>query len=99
MNKLIRAIVQGWLNAGEDIIVGGQAVIEGVMMRSPNAYAVAVRKKNGEIIFCFILKMPVDSIWLMSKIFRCIITVYRANVQKWLHVRHVFASPFIEHIE
>ena len=51
MNKLIRAIVQTWLSAGEDIIVGGQAVIEGVMMRSPNAYAVAVRKKNGEIVY------------------------------------------------
>ena len=51
MNKLIRTIVQGWLTAGEDIIVGGQAVIEGVMMRSPNAYAVAVRKKNGEIVY------------------------------------------------
>ncbi|HZS46065.1 MAG TPA: DUF1385 domain-containing protein [Blastocatellia bacterium] len=51
MNKLIRAIVQSWLSAGEDIIVGGQAVIEGVMMRSPNAYAVAIRKKNGEIIY------------------------------------------------
>ena len=51
MNKLIRTIVQGWLTAGEDIIVGGQAVIEGVMMRSPNAYAVAVRKKTGEIVY------------------------------------------------
>jgi len=29
--------------------VGGQAVIEGVMMRSPNYWAVAVRKPNGEI--------------------------------------------------
>ena len=27
-----------------DLIVGGQAVIEGVMMRTPNAYAIAVRK-------------------------------------------------------
>jgi uncharacterized protein YqhQ len=33
----------------EQIIVGGQAVIEGVMMRSPHAYAVAVRRRNGEI--------------------------------------------------
>lgn len=31
------------------ILVGGQAVIEGVMMRVPGAYATAVRKKNGEI--------------------------------------------------
>jgi uncharacterized protein YqhQ len=29
--------------------VGGQAVIEGVMMRSPNYWAVAVRKPDGEI--------------------------------------------------
>jgi len=34
----------------EQIIVGGQAVIEGVMMRSPHAYAVAVRRRNGEIV-------------------------------------------------
>ena len=33
----------------EDILVGGQAVIEGVMMRTPNAYAVAVRHANGSI--------------------------------------------------
>jgi uncharacterized protein YqhQ len=30
--------------------VGGQAVIEGVMMRTPNAYAVAVRKADGTIV-------------------------------------------------
>lgn len=29
--------------------VGGQAVIEGVMMRSPNAYSVAVRKPDGSV--------------------------------------------------
>lgn len=29
--------------------IGGQAVIEGVMMRSPNAFVVAVRKPDGEI--------------------------------------------------
>jgi uncharacterized protein YqhQ len=29
--------------------IGGQAVIEGVMFRSPSAYAVAVRKPDGEI--------------------------------------------------
>jgi uncharacterized protein YqhQ len=36
---------------GEDRIrVGGQAVIEGVMMRSPNSMAVAVRRPDGEIV-------------------------------------------------
>ena len=32
------------------ILVGGQAVIEGVMMRVPGAYATAVRKKDRAII-------------------------------------------------
>jgi uncharacterized protein YqhQ len=34
----------------KDLIVGGQAVVEGVMMRTPNAYAVAVRKADGTIV-------------------------------------------------
>ncbi len=34
----------------EEILVGGQAVIEGVLMRTPSAYAVAVRNPEGEII-------------------------------------------------
>ena len=33
----------------EDILVGGQAVIEGVMMRTPYAYAVAVRRADGHL--------------------------------------------------
>src|SRR5947199_7292678 len=37
-------------NNERDLIVGGQAVIEGVMMRTPNAYAIAVRKTDGTIV-------------------------------------------------
>jgi uncharacterized protein YqhQ len=33
----------------KDLIVGGQAVIEGVMMRTPGAYAIAVRRPDGTI--------------------------------------------------
>jgi len=33
-----------------DLIVGGQAVMEGVMMRTPSAYAVAVRRADGSIV-------------------------------------------------
>lgn len=33
----------------EEILVGGQAVIEGVMMRSPKGYSVAVRRQDGTI--------------------------------------------------
>ena len=34
----------------KDILVGGQAIIEGVMMRSPDRIAMAVRKPDGKIV-------------------------------------------------
>jgi len=34
---------------GQETLVGGQAVLEGVMMRSPHAWAIACRKPSGEI--------------------------------------------------
>ncbi len=34
----------------KEIIVGGQAVLEGVMMRTPNAYAVTVRRQDGTLV-------------------------------------------------
>jgi len=37
-------------NGEETTLVGGQAVMEGVMMRSPHSYCVAVRKPSGEIV-------------------------------------------------
>ena len=44
MNKLFYLLL-----AKSSILVGGQAVIEGVMMRVPGAYATAVRLKNNTI--------------------------------------------------
>jgi uncharacterized protein YqhQ len=38
------------LETGEETLVGGQAVMEGVMMRAPHSYCVAVRKPNGEMV-------------------------------------------------
>jgi uncharacterized protein YqhQ len=38
------------LESGEETLVGGQAVVEGVMMRAPHSYCVAVRKPSGEIV-------------------------------------------------
>jgi uncharacterized protein YqhQ len=38
------------LESGEETLVGGQAVIEGVMMRAPHSYSVAVRKPDGTIV-------------------------------------------------
>lgn len=40
--------------------VGGQAVIEGVMMRTPNAMAVSVRKKDGSIV---VKRGPWQPVW------------------------------------
>ena len=37
-------------NGEETTLVGGQAVMEGVMMRSPHSYCVAVRKPDGQIV-------------------------------------------------
>jgi len=55
-----------------DLAVGGQAVIEGVMMRSPGAIATAVRNPEGRIV---IRKKPFRSIvarhrWLNLPVFR-----------------------------
>src|SRR5260221_555542 len=39
------------LESGEETtLVGGQAVIEGVMMRAPHSYCIAVRRPNGEVV-------------------------------------------------
>ena len=39
------------LESGEEpTLVGGQAVIEGVMMRAPHSYAITVRKPDGEFV-------------------------------------------------
>src|SRR5437763_8586030 len=37
-------------NGEETTLVGGQAVLEGVMMRSPHAWGIAVRKASGEVV-------------------------------------------------
>jgi uncharacterized protein YqhQ len=38
------------LESGEETLVGGQAVLEGVMMRSPHAWSIACRKPSGEVV-------------------------------------------------
>lgn len=38
------------LASGEETLIGGQAVLEGVMMRAPHSYCVAVRKPAGEVV-------------------------------------------------
>jgi uncharacterized protein YqhQ len=38
------------LESGDDPLIGGQAVIEGVMMRTPHSYCISVRRPGGEIV-------------------------------------------------
>ena len=51
--KKINFVILNWaleaLNQEIDFAVGGQAVIEGVMMRSPSSISIAVRKSDGTI--------------------------------------------------
>ncbi len=47
LRKAARVALLPLVQGPDDILVGGQAVIEGVMMRSPHSWAVAVRKPSG----------------------------------------------------
>ena len=47
--------------------IGGQALIEGVMMRGPKEYSMAVRKPDGEII---VEKKPINSIIKNKRIYK-----------------------------
>jgi uncharacterized protein YqhQ len=38
------------LESGDEPLIGGQAVIEGVMMRTPRSYCVTVRRPDGKIV-------------------------------------------------
>lgn len=59
----------------EKVYVGGQAVIEGVMMQAPTATALAVRKQNGEIhIEDFDMGKPIS----------------KKDVRSWPFIRGIF---------
>ncbi len=63
MNLLNESVMQ----PAEDLLVGGQAVIEGVMMRSPHSFAVAVNKESGEVA---VRKEPVPRVSEKYPIFK-----------------------------
>jgi len=52
----------------EKIYVGGQAVIEGVMMRAPRSVAIAVRRPNGEIVVRKELVVPLSERYPIVKL-------------------------------
>jgi uncharacterized protein YqhQ len=49
LRRALRLALHPYLQGSEEILVGGQAVIEGVMIRSPHSFAVAVRRPAGSI--------------------------------------------------
>lgn len=49
LSSLRRLLLLPFVQGPEEVLVGGQAVIEGVMMRSPHSWAVAVRKMSGSM--------------------------------------------------
>src|SRR6185312_6108415 len=69
------------LESGEDVLlVGGQAVVEGVMMRSPHAWGIAIRKPSGEITtHCEALERPSEKHkWLGYPFIRGLATLGQA---------------------
>src|SRR6201982_3477824 len=68
------------LESGEEILVGGQAVMEGVMMRSPHAWGIAVRKGSGEIVtHCEPLERPSEKHpWMGWPVVRGVMTLGHA---------------------
>src|SRR5262245_5155689 len=69
------------LESGQDeILVGGQAVLEAVMMRSPHAWGIAVRRQSGEVM-CHSepLDRPSDKHkWMAWPVVRGVVTLGQA---------------------
>lgn len=65
------------LESGEETLVGGQAVLEGVMMRSPHAWAIACRKPSGNVVtMSEPLERPSDKHkWMAWPIIRGVMTL------------------------
>jgi uncharacterized protein YqhQ len=78
--RMARLAALPFFQGTEEVLVGGQAVIEGVMMRSPHSYAVAVRRPNGSVaIGQDYLDRPSDRHpWLRYPILRGLATLGQA---------------------
>ncbi|HXY16010.1 MAG TPA: DUF1385 domain-containing protein [Terriglobales bacterium] len=77
---LVAAQLLPVLEGGEETLVGGQAVLEGVMMRSPHAWAIACRKPSGEVS---VHSEPLDRLsekhkWMGWPVIRGVITLGHA---------------------
>ena len=62
------------------VVVGGQAVIEGVMMRGPKAIATAVRKKDGTIVYRKKVLDEKKNKWFKTPFVRGVLALFDAMV-------------------
>ncbi|UCH10346.1 MAG: DUF1385 domain-containing protein [Fidelibacterota bacterium] len=76
----VRSLSLLLLAAQSRILVGGQAVIEGVMMRVPGSYAVAVRNPKGEIQTRYhdFTSLVERSRWMKPPIVRGVVHLFEA---------------------
>jgi uncharacterized protein YqhQ len=72
LGRVARLILLPVLHANQEALMGGQAVIEGVMMRAPHAFAVAVRRPSGSIavIQDFLVRPSEKYPWLKYPVLR-----------------------------
>jgi len=82
LRHLFRLFALTLLQAPEEALMGGQAVIEGVMMRSPHSYAVAVRRPGGAIAVAkdYLEKPSEKHHWLKYPLLRGLGTLAQAMV-------------------
>jgi len=81
----------------DTINVGGQAVIEGVMMRTPGAVAIAVRKPSGEItVKTQVLTAPsLRPKWLQFPVIRGVVNLFLA-LKLGIHALNFSANESLE---
>src|SRR5215472_1503050 len=78
------------LESGEETLVGGQAVLEGVMMRSPHAWGISVRRPDGTVSTH---SEPLDRLsekhtWMGWPVVRGVITLGQAMVLGFRALRY-----------
>ena len=78
------------LESAEETLVGGQAVLEGVMMRSPHAWGIAIRKPDGELaVHSEPIARPSDkSPWKAWPLIRGIVTLGTAMMLGFKALRY-----------
>jgi len=77
---LVSQLLPALESASEEALIGGQAVLEGVMMRSPHAWGIAVRKAPGEMAtHCEVLARPSERHkWMAMPFIRGLVTLGQA---------------------